>query len=326
MKILIIGGTGFIGSFLVPQLANHELTLLHRGNNPDVFMKSNIKHLIANRSDLPTLRSQLAVEKYDVAVDMISSNGEDANVIVNALNGIIKKIVVVSSGSVYKSYGRFLGTEPGAIIDEKNKETAELRSKWYPYADQFPRFEDDPLTHLKTYDKIPVEETYQSAKNLNFCIVRLPYVYGPGDKDRRVAHYLKRMAENKEIFIDEVIGNWKNSRSYVENVAIALRLVIEGGYSKSIYNISSLEDLTEKEWIERIAASIGWNGEVKVTSNRQKVMLPLIEEFPEAADYKQHLMLDSHKIRTELNFKEEVDLETGLQRTIQDAKGTLDGV
>lgn len=323
MKILVVGGTGFIGSFLVSQLSGHQVTLLHRGSNPLLAESDRVKHLIASRAELPGMRARLAAEKYDVVVDMISSNADDAAVIVKTFSGIVNKVVVVSSGSVYKTFGRFLGTEPGAVTNQRNAETAQLRSEWYPYASRFPRFEGDPLAHLKTYDKIPVEETYSAAADLDFCIVRLPYVYGPGDKDKRVAHYLKRMAESSQIFMDELVGNWRNSRSYVENVALALQLVVEKGKPGGIYNISTLEDLTEKEWVEQIASVIGWDGEIKYTSDKEKAMLPLIEEFPKSADYRQHLQLDSKKIREELQFSEKIDFRTGLQRTIKEAKSAL---
>ena len=61
---------------------------------------------------------------------------------------------MLSSGDVYRAYGRMLGTEPGPIEPTPLAEDAPLRSVLFPYRDKA----QGPDDFLYSYDKIPVEQ------------------------------------------------------------------------------------------------------------------------------------------------------------------------
>ena len=82
MKILIIGGTGFIGRHLMSHLEEeHELLLIHRGKKPKV---SEFKSIITDRRKIPSLRNIFEKERPDVVVDLIPYYAQDAWDIINS--------------------------------------------------------------------------------------------------------------------------------------------------------------------------------------------------------------------------------------------------
>ena len=116
MRILIIGGTNFIGPHLVRWLAGrgHEVAVFHRGQTRAELPVS-ILHMAGDRSHLVDHRNDFRRFGPEVVVDMIAYTEEDARGLVGAFRGIARRIVVLSSGDVYRAYGRAIGTEPGPV-------------------------------------------------------------------------------------------------------------------------------------------------------------------------------------------------------------------
>ncbi len=81
MKVLVIGGTGFIGPHLVGELARmgHAVSVFHRGlTHPDLPAG----HIIGERHDLARLRP-----KADVIIDLILSSAAQAEEVMEAHSG-----------------------------------------------------------------------------------------------------------------------------------------------------------------------------------------------------------------------------------------------
>jgi len=109
MKILLIGGTRFVGRFLAQDLLRrgHEVTFFHRGEtNPDLF--SQAEHVLGDRR---TDIGRLGDRTWDVVVDTCGYDIEDVQPAVQQLADQIGQYVFVSSAAVFEPT-----TEPG--IDE----------------------------------------------------------------------------------------------------------------------------------------------------------------------------------------------------------------
>src|SRR5438132_14427589 len=107
MRVLVIGGTGFIGSQVARRLieAGHDLTIFHRGQTTAELPAN---HISGERRDLQAFTSEFKRIKPDVTLDMICYNEQEAKGLIASLDSICKRIVVVSSMDVYRSYGRLL--------------------------------------------------------------------------------------------------------------------------------------------------------------------------------------------------------------------------
>ena len=139
MRILIVGGTNFIGPPLVRQLVDrgHEVVVFHRGQTR-AELPASVQHLVGDRHQLADHRDAFRRLGPEVVVDMIAYTEDDARGLVETFRGLARRLVVLSSGDVYRAYGRMLGTEPGPIEPTPLAEDAPLRSVLFPYRGQGP--------------------------------------------------------------------------------------------------------------------------------------------------------------------------------------------
>ena len=180
MRVIVLGGTRFIGRAIVEELAGAgcELLIVHRGQlEPDGMPE--VEHLHADRMDLATHRSRLAAFMPDAAIDCRALTRIDSEVVVNALPAGIR-LVVISSVDVYRAFG--------ALHDERETdpvpldEDSPIRPNRYPYRGKLPGMDD--------YDKLDVEDVYLPRGATS---VRLPMVYGERDYQLREEFLLRRV-------------------------------------------------------------------------------------------------------------------------------------
>ena len=71
MRVLVIGGTLFIGRQLVERLleAGHDVTILHR--NTEHSFGHGLRNLVADRNDADAVRSAMAGQRFDAVYDMV---------------------------------------------------------------------------------------------------------------------------------------------------------------------------------------------------------------------------------------------------------------
>ena len=305
MKILIIGATGFIGKHLVSELSGEfELMLVHRGiHESDLVTKGN--SILTDRKNLTNHRAQFALFQPDIVIDLIAYFAQDAWDLINTFRQITQRVIVLSSGDVYKAYEVFRGANEN-IISGVLSETSPLRLNLFPYRDM-----DKENYLLEHYDKILVERILQSQIEFEFTILRLGALYGSHDSQRKLCSYIQPMLKNeKKISINHIKANWKWTRAYVKDIVNSIKLVIEKNEvaKNEIFNVGSQEQLTELGLLEKLKSLTGWNGEIELTKE--------ISKGEELYNYKQHILLDTKKIRTKLQYQEFFTLEDGLKDAI----------
>lgn len=313
MKILVIGGTGFIGPHVVRRLTgrNHQVVVFHRGQSK---MDLPVEHILGDRSALPKVNA-------DVVIDLILSSGKQARAMMDTFRGIARRVVAASSCDVYRACGVLHGSEEGPLQAVPLTENSELRTKLQTYPPEqiekvrefYPWLDDE-------YDKIPVEQAVMSDSQLPGTILRLPMVYGPGDPGKRFFPVLRRIADARPaIILEQSLAAWKAPRGYVENVAEAIALAATDDRAIGrIYNVAEQPAFTELEWARKIADAAGWHGEFVVLPNDR---VPRHLHFPGNAA--QHWETDSSRIRNELGFREIVSIEEAIRRTVQSDQTNL---
>lgn len=316
MKILIIGGTRFIGLYVVQSLLEkgHSICLFNR-SGPSVF-DGKVEWRQGNRNDEKTLRNALKAIRPDAVLDMIPFNGDQAVMLVRASEGQTPRIVSISSMDVYRAYGIILGIEPpGTHIEPVPiSETAPLRSTLYPYRGPVPRKADDPARQMDDYDKIPVEDVVMNAKHIDGTVLRLPFVFGPYDAQHRMYEVLKRILDRRPgIILEQRYAQWRISRGYAVNVAEAIALALTREQAAGmIFNVADRPVWSSEEWVRLIAAATGWSGSI--------VILPP-ESTPShlqvTQNMQQHLVGDSSRIRDILGYTDIIDPNEAIRRTIE---------
>src|SRR5512132_1273930 len=106
MKILVIGGTGFIGQFLVRDLIaqGHDVVVFHRGTTRGK-LPAGVHEILGDQSELRSKRLDLRRVKADVVVDCILSSARQAKDAMQVFRGVTSRLVVLSSQDVYRAYG-----------------------------------------------------------------------------------------------------------------------------------------------------------------------------------------------------------------------------
>jgi nucleoside-diphosphate-sugar epimerase len=308
MKVLALGATGFVGAPAVRMLAEtgHDVTVMHRGKtHPST--DDGVRHLHGNRDALRDLRGEISRLSPDVVLDVIPFTEKQALDLVDVCRGAAGRVVVVSSADVYRNYEGLLGKSASTPVAEPFSENGPLREGRYPF-----RGLGLSLPHANDYDKILVEQAVQAEPSLRPTILRLPAIYGPGDRQHRMRDYLRQMDEgHASIALGEQQSRWRWTRGYVENVAAAVALaVMNPAAAGRVYNVGDDRATSEREWVEAVAEAAGWNGCI--------VLVP-DDDLPEDVrdtDWRYHLAVDTRRIREELGYVEPIAREEGLARSI----------
>ena len=101
MRILVIGGNGFIGSPLVSELlgSGHEVAVFHRRSDVGLA-DSGVVQIQGDRNRLSDYEGQLRLFSPDVIVDLILSSGEQARQLVETAHEIARRVIAISSMDV----------------------------------------------------------------------------------------------------------------------------------------------------------------------------------------------------------------------------------
>jgi nucleoside-diphosphate-sugar epimerase len=301
MKVLLIGGTGFIGRHVVEQLAasGHEIVVLHRGKSKE-RIPNHVQRIIGDANHLEEHRQQLRKLAPDVVLNFILSSGRQAEEMMSALRGIAARVVAISSMDVYRACGVLHGTEFGELQRLPLTEESELRTQPAYSPVQMEAGKQIFSWMTTEYDKIPVERTVMSDPELPGTVLRLPMVYGPGDPLHRFYPVIKRMRDRqRKILLEAQYAKWRGPKGFVENVAEAITLAATWPIAKEkIYNVA------EKE--------MNWDGEF-VLLPKERLPAHLLNE----GNWAQHWVASSQRIRQELEYEEKISRTEALQRTIE---------
>jgi nucleoside-diphosphate-sugar epimerase len=314
MRILLIGGNGFIGSPLRRELSadGHSVAVLHRSaqRNADedvVTIPGDRNHLVESIDQIQRFSPQ-------VIVDLILSSGEQATQLMSVARTAAQRVVAISSMDVYRAWGIMQQAESGALEPLPLTEDAPLRTNRRLYSPETLKMVQTIFSWLgPSYDKIAVEEAVLNSPDVAGTVLRLPMVYGPGDPLHRLFPLLKRFADRRPaILLAGDLAAWRGPRGYVENIAHAIALAATSNQAAGqVYNICEEPVLSDLEWQEKIAAQAKWTGKIVVLPRERTP-----EHLLQPGNAAQHIVVSSKKIRAELHYNEPVDQDEALRRTI----------
>ncbi|HEX5713347.1 MAG TPA: NAD-dependent epimerase/dehydratase family protein [Solirubrobacterales bacterium] len=288
MRILVLGGTRFIGRALVFELlgAGHTVAVAHRGEHAGDLPPS-VQHIHSERRQLAAHREELARFSPDAVIDLSAMTVADVAALEPAIDRSLP-LVAVSSMDVYRA---FASVYDGTVTDAVPlTEEAPLRTVPSPDRDFVPPgWGHEP----GVYEKLDVERLHRER---GATICRLPMVYGEHDYNRREDFVLARVrAGDREIPFGP--GTFLCSRGYAPEIARGLRLACERGGRGEVFNLCERECATVRHWAEEILAAAGHEAELVRVPDEE-----LPEDFGLSAEIPQSLLCGPSRAERELGW------------------------
>lgn len=216
----------------------------------------------------------------------------DAETFVKTFRGIAGRAVVISSGDVYRAYGRLQRRDSGPPDPTPLAEDAPLRESRYLYRNLAP----DGDHWMAHYDKILVEQTLMVQTDLPATILRFPAVLGPNEYRRSACRFTQGFAED-----------------VAQAVVLAVATPAAAG---QIYNVRESWTPTMAKRLAEFARVIGWRGDIVLAPASQ---LPEVDRLP--YDFAHHIVYDTTRIRSELGYAEVIPHKGSLARTVELERG-----
>ncbi|MEC4983523.1 MAG: NAD-dependent epimerase/dehydratase family protein [Oscillatoria sp. PMC 1068.18] len=286
MRILIMGGTRFIGVYLTKILVEqgHDVVLFNRGNKPAPV--ENVAQIHGDRKNAAQLKEKLANEKFDAIFDNNGRELSDTQPLAEMFQDSVKHFVYVSSAGVY------------------------LKS------DQMPHQEGDAVDPNSRHKGKHETETYLAKIGLPWTSIRPTYIYGPDNYNDLEAWFFDRIVRDRPVPIP---GNGLHltQLGHVKDLATAMAAVLGNEKAQGeIYNISG----------ERYVTFAGLARLCAQAAGKSSDKLKLVYYDPKQFDFGkrkafpirlQHFFADVHKAKTDLDWQPEFDLLSGLKDSFQ---------
>lgn len=311
-RVLVLGGTNFIGRGVVRQLRDHRcaVAVFHRGEHEADDEPEGVRHVHGDRAQLETFRDEFTAFAPDVVVDMRAMVEADAKTTARVMTGIARRAVLISSMDVYRAYDVLRGKDSGSSQPVPFDERSELRKGLYPYRSDPPRADSDPAKWMDGYDKILIERIFLDNDDMPGTVLRLPAVYGPRDRQTRFLAVSKRINDGRHtIVLDETTSGWRFMHGFVDDMAHGIVLAtLDDRASGQVYNIGEPQSPTIAERIALVAEAAGWDLRV--------VLKPSDAGVNEGYNFTQDMVGETTKIRRELGYGEQTPTAQGIRETV----------
>ena len=279
MKILVMGGTRFVGRPLVQQLqdAGHALTLFTRGKNP---VPAGVEHLCGDRSTAEGL-SALGGRQFDVIVDSSGRTVADSRSVVEVTGAPSHRFVYVSSAGVYAD------------------------SELWPLTETSPT--DPESRHSGKLDT----EAWLTAEKIPFTSFRPTYIVGAGNYNPVESWFFDRIVHGRPVPLPGD-GSTITQLGHVNDLATAMALSIGvDAATNRIYNCSSAQGISFRGLVAAAARACGKDpASVEIRSfDPSSLDKKARKAFPLRMA---HFLTDIHRVQCELAWKPQYDVERSL--------------
>ena len=183
MKLLIIGGTIFVGRHLVEaaQAAGHTVTLLNRGKtNPNAF--PGVQTIHGDRENDAAWKG-LAARTFDAVLDTCGYVPRVVQKAADALKNAAECYCFVSSISVFRDFEAINMDETAPLAVLPNDQTTETVT-------------GETYGPLKVACEYAAESVFGAARTL---IVRPGYIVGPHDPTDRFTYWVNRVSHGGRV-------------------------------------------------------------------------------------------------------------------------------
>jgi nucleoside-diphosphate-sugar epimerase len=314
MQTLVIGGGGPIGQAVVRALIARDDQPLWTSRQAKPPEGAEAGHVLVDRDRPGDIARVVRDRNVETVIDMVAYGDASTRPLLSALQGLLQRYVLVSSCDVYRNYGLLHRLETGDADPSPLDEAAPLRTARFPYRGAVTRAADAPDLWMDDYDKIPIEAAVR-AMTCDWTILRLPMVYGPGDRQRRFRWAIAPMVSKMPSFeVPTAWLNWTTTYGYIENVAAAVaHCAADPRAANAVFNVADEHAISHRGWIERLRRATDWTGAAEPTEADTPFSRPI-----SGLDLSVPLNISAQRLFTDLEFVPPVALDTAARLTIAD--------
>ena len=284
MKILVMGGTRFVGKSLVQKLIlqNYDIDIFTRGNKPNPKGANLIKGDRNNLQDILKLKNN----KYDIVFDISGRELSQTKILIENINENFDRYVYVSSAGVYQD------------------------------SQELPINEKDPIDkdsrHIGKYES----EKWLIDNKIPFTSFRPTYIYGPGNYNKIENWFFERIVSLKKVPIP-FDGSLITQLGHVSDLTDAMIKCLSQIKTKNnIYNCSGEKGITIKGLVMICAdvCNIDRNDIELLSFDYRKLDTKSRKSFPIRLN---HYHTSISKIKEDLGWEPKYSLINGLQNSFE---------
>lgn len=231
MKLLIIGGTGFLGRHLTSLALDwgHEVTLFNRGHRQHPDWRDLVQLTGDRDKDLNVLHGE--GPGWDLVIDTCCYRPEQAASLSAALLGRCERLIFISTISVYRDFAQ-RGMDESAPLHETGAE--ETPTDYGPL-------------------KVLCEAEYRAHWGERLCILRPGVLCGPFDPTGRLAWWVKRIQQGGPWLLP---GEGQDRLQYLD-VRDCAEFVLRAAEQQlgGIFNLLK-PGIALADWVDRLAARL----------------------------------------------------------------------
>ena len=238
MKVLVIGGTLFIGRALVSALlkAGHDVTILHRKPGHDLGKR--VHELVGDRNDAASLKEALENTRFDVVFDNVydwqrGTTAAQVEATAKACGDRLLRYIFMSSVA---AYGDGLNHHEGDALAPDTHADPYVRNK---------AMSERILFRMHQRNGFPV------------VTMRPPFIYGPGNPYYREAFFWDRLRDNRPIILP---GDGRRLMQfiYVHDLVDACMKVLDEPHAVgNAFNVANPRPITQLEVVQALADTAG---------------------------------------------------------------------
>ncbi len=246
MRILVLGGTAFLGRHFV-QLAleaGHDVTYVHRGTTNSGLFPQATEVLLDRKENIESLTGE-----FDAVFDTCGYHPRDVRRSAKALAGRVGQYVFVSTVSVYADMSEPMVSELNSVQQLEEPESADVSNETYGA--------------LKAH----CEEEVQTHFDGIVTVVRPGLIVGPHDPTDRFTYWPARIAKGGRILAP---GSPERNVQFVDARDLAawcLRLVDQR--IAGVYHVAGHQQLSMREFLNACSAQLSSNADFHWVSDEE---------------------------------------------------------
>ncbi|MBK6489039.1 MAG: NAD-dependent epimerase/dehydratase family protein [Gemmatimonadetes bacterium] len=237
-RVLVIGGTLFIGRALVEQLLTRgdEVVIMHRGTGTP--FGGRVGEIRCDRNDISGVRSALADRRFDVVYDNVydwqrGTTAEQVAAAARAVSNGLRRYVFTSSVAAYPIGGPYDEDAPLTSADDPNDYARHKAES------------ERALFALGRHDGVGVST------------LRPAFVYGPNNPFDREAFFWDRICAGRPIIIPgdgTATMQWVHAHDVARAAVLAADREVANGRA---YNLGNTPPITQAEFVLALARAAG---------------------------------------------------------------------